>query len=210
MKNIKSVKWTFVVLFLGCMNNIFSQSMEDTEKWILTKLNLYTTERKETFTTGEGISMYFYTSNIQNNYKFGFQTIENVRFFIIVYNKENYHYEDEHGAGGYPTGNKKFTHRTSEEWNIFIPIYSIKSIIDKGYENDVVYKNVKVATHLMEIQNSKGSYKKIKNGILEPTFASKLSIITDIEENIIQRLNKAFEHLKTFHKEPKININEPF
>jgi len=191
-------KIIFCIYCIFCLTTIgFSQSKEESERWILTKLNIYTANHDEVFWRND----LFYTSHRDKDFKFSFETIEGVRFLIIVYTRSYYHYDI----------NQKLENITSEERNVFIPIYAINNIEALDHTGSTIYKNVNVATDVMRLSINKGSYEKSKGGILYPITSFELTVITDIEDNIIERINKAFLHLKTFFKEPeKLYKREPF
>ena len=74
-----------------------------------------------------------------------------------------------------------------------------------------IYNNVLVQTQEMTLGTNGKAYYKTKGGVLFPSSFIDLNIITDIEDDIIARINKAFLHLKTFYKAPdKLYYNEPF
>lgn len=177
---MKKLLLVFTLLFV---TNSFSQTKEETEKWILNKLNRY-------------------NSYEDNRYKdHGFYHTEKLVDGVFYFYEANYFFR---GTTSFSAKYSKFPINKIER--IEYSGGSIEFYLDT-YCDKCVYKEYEGSSNSLSRSQLASIVSRLKETVLKENqrlfkFAINTINSREPEENLVERLKKAIEHLKTFYPKP--------
>lgn len=185
----KFITLTFAILLISITG--YTQSKTETEQWLLSKLNKYTLRQFDLlYREGELGS---YGSTLIENYSFRFED----PYLIISFR------EKRSTSGSYGTQDKE----SISNYEYRIPLAYFQDIVvtnpnAREYKQGIGYIN---AIEYQIVVTKEGAMQVTSNGSRMPYTPLKVDLLISSEEedNLPQRLKKAFLNLRTLYSKPK-------